>query len=299
MTEPDITTPVVAALVAAQFPEWADLAIRPVEMDGWDNRTFRLGEDMAVRLSSADAYAAQIDREHRWLPVLGPRLPLPVPEPLAQGAPSELFPWPWSVRRWLAGEPATGDRVSDHRALAADLAGFLTTLGGLDTTDAPPAGAHNFFRGGPLGVYDTGTREAIAALGSAVDACRAGTVWEAAVSTSWDRPGVWVHGDITPSNLLVSGGRLSAVIDFGCCAVGDPACDLAIAWTCFSGDSREVFKNRTGIDEDTWARARGLALWKALITLPEGPGPAETARVRFGWRWSVAAVIAQILNDVP
>lgn len=297
MTDVMITTSLVAALIAEQFPAWADLPLRPVEVDGWDNRTFRLGEDMAVRLPSGEDYAAQIDKEHRWLPVLASQLPLPIPELLGRGNPGDLFPWPWSVRRWLPGEPATRERVNDVPALAADLAAFLSRLAHADTAGGPPPGAHNFFRGAPLSVYDGETRSAIAALGPSIDGLRARSLWDAAVSTTWDRPGVWLHGDVTPSNLLAIDGRLSAVIDFGCCGVGDPACDLAVAWTAFWGNSREVFRDGVAADDQTWSRARGWALWKALVTLLEGHGEAETARVRFGWRWPVAEVIDQILKD--
>jgi aminoglycoside phosphotransferase (APT) family kinase protein len=166
VTDVVITASLVADLIASQFPAWADLPIRPVEVDGWDNWTFRLGENMAVRLPSESAYAAQIDKEHRWLPVLAPQLPVPIPEPLGRGNPSDLFPWPWSVRRWLPGDPATGDRVVDLPVLASDLAGFLSRLAEIDPTGGPPPGEHNFLRGAPLSVNDAETRSAIAALGT-------------------------------------------------------------------------------------------------------------------------------------
>jgi aminoglycoside phosphotransferase (APT) family kinase protein len=294
-----ITASLVADLVAAQFPSWAGLPVRPVEADGWDNRTFRLGEDMAVRLPSRPACAAQVDKEQQWLPLLARHLPVPIPEPLARGAPSDLFPWPWSVRRWLPGEPATADRIEDLPAFAADLARFLCCLAGIDATAGPPPGAHNFFRGAHPGVYDAETRDAVTALGTGIDASRARSVWDAALATSWDRPPVWLHGDVTPSNLLAVSGRLGAVIDFGGCAVGDPACDLVIAWTAFDGHSRQVFRTRMAVEDGTWARARGWALWKALITLRKGTGAAEAARIRFGWRLPVPAVIEQVLANDP
>jgi aminoglycoside phosphotransferase (APT) family kinase protein len=297
VTDVVISAPLVAALIAAQFPAWADLTIRPVEVDGSDNRTFRLGESMAVRLPSTQACAPQIDKEHRWLPVLARQLHVPIPEPLALGSPSDLFPWPWSVRRWLPGQPATSDRVGDLTAFATDLAGFLCQLADIDPTGGPPPGAHNFLRGAHLGVYAADTRSAIAALGTGIDGRRAAAVWDGAVVTTWQHPGVWLHGDVTPSNVLALNGRLSAVIDFGGCAVGDPACDLAIAWTAFAGTSRAVFRDQMAVDDGTWARARGWALWKALMTLLKGPGAAEAARTRFGWRWPVHEVVEQILKD--
>jgi aminoglycoside phosphotransferase (APT) family kinase protein len=279
-----ITPALVSRLVTAQFPQWAGLPVRPVVPGGWDNVTFRLGADMSVRLPSGGQYARQVGKEHRWLPVLAGQLPLPVPEPLAVGAPGCGYPWPWSVYRWLPGEHATTGRVPDLVRFAADLGDFLAALYQIDSAGGPPPGQHNFFRGGPLTVYDRETRDAIAALEDQIDTGRAREVWAAALRATWLGPPVWVHGDVSPANLLVGDGRLSAVIDFGSCAVGDPACDTAIAWTFFSGESRRMFRARVPADEATWARGRGWALWKALIVLVralrDDPGEAaETRRV--------------------
>jgi aminoglycoside phosphotransferase (APT) family kinase protein len=274
----------VSRLVAAQFPRWAGLRLTQVEPGGWDNATFRLGEDMSVRLPSAAPYAPQVGKEHQWLPVLAGQLPLPIPRPLARGIPGCGYPWPWSVYRWLDGSPASAGAAVDRDQLAADLAGFLAALYRIDSAAGPPPGAHNFFRGGPLAVYDGETREAIAALAGEIDAGRAVHVWEEALAAAWHGPPVWVHGDVSAGNLLVNRERLSAVIDFGCSAVGDPACDTAIAWAWFTGESRKVFQARLPVDQATWARGRGWALWKALIVLVRArkndPGGAtEAARV--------------------
>jgi aminoglycoside phosphotransferase (APT) family kinase protein len=296
-----ITPELVSGLVAAQFPDWADLAVAPVELDGWDNTTFRLGEDLAVRLPSADWYVAQVDKEHRWLPILAPQLPLPIPRPLAKGIPGSGFPRPWSVYEWLAGRHATMDRVGDLNGFATDLADFLAALYQIDPNDGPEPGAHNFFRGGPLTTYDVETRAAISDLKDEIDTNAATEVWEAALAATWHGPAVWIHGDVTAANLLVVDGRLSAVVDFGCSGVGDPACDLTIAWTFFFGDSRETFRDRLPLDEGTWARGRGWALWKALITLVKDlnvdDAEADPASLRFGWRLSARQVIEEALAD--
>jgi aminoglycoside phosphotransferase (APT) family kinase protein len=298
MTDPAITASLVADLVAAQFPAWAGLPLRQVT-GGYDNRTFRLGEELTVRLPSGPNYAAQVDKEHRWLPVLAPHLPVPIPESIARGEPSDLFPWPWSVRRWLPGEPASRVGEDDLVAFAGDVAGFLSRLAEIDPAGGPPPGPHNFGRGGPLSGYDASTQEAIAYLGTRIDGGRATAVWGAALATNWDRPPVWLHGDVAPANMLAERGGLTAVLDFGGCAVGDPACDLAIAWTAFSGNSRDAFTAGLAVDGQTWDRARGWALWKALVTLRRGPEVAEAARVDFGWRWPVGEVIERILELVP
>ena len=263
----------VRRLIAAQFPQWADLAVEKVEPGGWDNRTFRLGPAMSVRLPSARRYAAQVEKEHLWLPRLAPQLPLAIPEPLAMGRPGEGYDWPWSVRRWIEGTPAPAGGGPDPTRLAADLAGFLSALQAADAEGGPPAGAHSFHRGGDLAVYDGETRAAIAALSDRIDAAAAATVWEAGLAAAWAGPPVWAHGDIAAGNLLLDGaGRLCAVIDFGGCAVGDPACDLAIAWTLFSGESRAAFRRALPLDAGTWARGRAWCLWKALIVWAGAPG---------------------------
>jgi aminoglycoside phosphotransferase (APT) family kinase protein len=262
-----IDAALVRRLVRSQFPEWADLPIVPVEVDGWDNRTFHLGDEMTVRLPTAAGYAPSVEKEQRFLPFLAPHLPLPVPVPLAKGVPGEGYPYHWSVNRWLPGETASVERIRDLDSFAASLANFLTALQGVDASAGPPAGAHSFFRGGALATYDDETRRSIATLAGRIDADRALAVWEAALSSAWRGEPVWFHGDVAAGNLLVEDGQLVAVIDFGTCGVGDPACDLVIAWTMLSGASRETFRGALPLDADTWARARGWALWKALITL--------------------------------
>lgn len=298
MRKADITVDVVRCLVAGQFPQWADLAIRAVVLDGWDNTTFRLGEELSVRLPSDDAYVAQIDKEHRWLPVLAPLRPQPIPAPVAKGAPGCGFPRPWSIYRWLPGEPVAVAGVADPDGLAADLAAFLRALHTAPADGGPPAGAHSFVRGGPVSVWDDQVRATIAELGGEIDAAAATDVWEAALAAPWAGPGVWVHGDVCGSNLLVRDGRLCGVIDFGCCAVGDPACDLTPAWTMFDGTSRDRFRSLLGYDDATWARARGWALWKALIAIPGHP-PDDPGRsgARFGWARDAAAVVAHVIDD--
>jgi aminoglycoside phosphotransferase (APT) family kinase protein len=254
-------------LVDAQFPQWSALPITGVEVDGWDNRTFRLGAELTVRLPTGAWYAKQVEKEQRWLPVLAPQLPLPIPAPVARGEPDAGFPYPWSVYRWLDGEPASDERLGDVSAFASALAGFLRALARIDATGGPVPGEHNFYRGGPLATYEREALDAVEALGGEIPRDAVLRAWEEAMSTTWDRDPVWVHGDVAVGNLLVREGRLAAVIDFGSSGVGDPACDTVIAWTFLSGDSREAFRAALGVDRDTWARGRGWALWKALITL--------------------------------
>lgn len=196
----------VGSLLASQFPRWAELCIEPVQPGGWDNKTFRLGEHLLVRLPNAQAYAEQVEKEHRWLPILAPSLPLRIPTPLALGAPGCGYPWSWAVYRWLDGHTASHESLADTPEFATGLAQFLVALQQINPSGGPAPGQHNFYRGGSLMTYDKETRQAIAALEGRFDTRRATEVWEAALATSWRQPPVWIHGDVTASNLLVHDG---------------------------------------------------------------------------------------------
>lgn len=260
-----IDSALVRRLVADQFPHWQDLPVRQILPGGWDNRSFRLGPALLARLPSAAAYAPQVATEHRWLPQLAPRLPLPIPVPIAIGRPGHGYPFAWSVLGWLEGEPATTAAVPDRLALARDLAGFLNVLHALPGRDGPEFGPRNFWRGAPPAAYDAEVEAALARLKDAATRRAAAAVWREALASCWPGLPVWLHGDIAPANLLIRDGRLAAVIDFGGVAVGDPACDLAIAWRGFDHAMRAAFRERLALDDATWARGRGWALWKALI----------------------------------
>jgi aminoglycoside phosphotransferase (APT) family kinase protein len=289
--QPIIDVHLVHRLVAAQFPEWAYLPIQIVENGGWDNRTFRLGERMVVRLPSAAEYVVQVEKEQWWLPKLAPLLPLPIPMPLAVGGPSDDYPWKWSIYRWIDGETAVPERIGDSRSLAKSLAQFLIALHRIDTAGGPPPGPNNFYRGGPLSIYDSETRLAISTLTSKISEKNATEFWEEALASTWENQPVWVHGDISAGNLLVQAGRLNAVIDFGMLAVGDPACDLSIAWTLFDAVSRDIFREMLPLDAGTWSRARGWTLWKALIV---AAGHTETNNVEATRPWQI---IREVLAD--
>lgn len=254
-------------LIDAQFPHWAEVPIAPVELSGVDNRTFRLGADLTVRLPSGAWYALQVDKEQRWLPYLAPRLPLPIPTPVAKGVPGEGYPFSWSVYRWLEGENASEETIGDLTQFAVMLASFLRTLQGIDATGGPAPGPHNFYRGGPLTTYADEVRRSVDALGDEIAGEAVEKVWDDAVAATWEGDPVWFHGDVAAGNLLVRDGRLAAVIDFGTSGIGDPACNVVIAWTLLHGPSRDAFRARLGVNPGTWSRGRGWALWKALITL--------------------------------
>ena len=260
-----IDSGLLRALLREQFPQWADLDVRPVELGGWDNRSFRVGDEFVARLPSDHGYALQVEREHRWLPRLAPHLPSAIPTPIAIGAPGAAYPWCWSIYDWIDGDPASSVTRMDPALVASDLARFLHALQGIDPAGGPPPGAHNFHRGGDLRVYDDEVNRAVAILDSTIDRRAVAALWKKALAARRHGDPVWIHGDVSPGNLLLRSGRLNAVIDFGNLAVGDPACDLAIAWTWFDADARKAFRSGLPLDDPTWLRARGWALWKALV----------------------------------
>jgi aminoglycoside phosphotransferase (APT) family kinase protein len=260
----EVSTDVALArrLVAAQFPDWAQLPIEPVRSAGTDNALYRLGDDMVVRLPRIHWAVAGEDRQREWLPRLAPLLSVDAPVLLGVGEPAEGYPWSWSVYRWLDGvNPGVGD-IADP-ALPSDLARLVLSFHRIDLSG--PASA----RGMPLETRDEETRAALAELEGKIDTGPPTAAWQAALCVpAWSGRPVWIHGDLLPGNLLVRDGRLKGVIDFDCAGVGDPACDLIVAWGVLPADARADFRDEVGVDDDMWARGRGWALSIALIALP-------------------------------
>jgi aminoglycoside phosphotransferase (APT) family kinase protein len=221
---------------------------------------------MSVRLPSSEHYVAQVNKEQKWLPKLAKELSLPIQTPIAKGQPNNEYPFPWSVNKWIEGETLTPINIKDINQFARDLGAFLIEFQSIDTTGGPVAGTHNFYRGGDIAVYDKQCREAIDPNKDTLNTVLLLEMWNLALESKWSKDPVWVHGDIAPGNILVKEGKLNAIIDFGVLGIGDPACDAAMAWTFFDDNSRKLFKNALNMDEETWNRARGWALWKALIT---------------------------------
>lgn len=282
---------VAQKLVAEQFPKWAHHEVVPVENGGWDHRTFHLGKDMVLRFPSAASYANQVQKEQKWLPYLAPRLPLTIPTPVGLGNPGHGYPWHWSVYNWIDGDTVASQTQLPRKRIASPLAQFLTTLYSVDTKDGPLAGEHNYYRGGHVSHYEEEVFKAIELLGTKVDAKTITRIWKSGAESEWEKPPVWVHGDVSPGNLLIKDEKLSAVIDFGLLSVGDPACDLAISWTYFEEESRKCFREALEIDTDTWKRGRSWALWKSLI-LTSGMSSSNPVEVALAGH-----VIREALND--
>jgi len=284
--EVDVDIPLVSWLLAAQFPQWASLPIKPVEPLGTDNALFRLGDEMVVRLPRRKQTTQTLEKELRWLPILAAQLPLPIPIPKVEGTPAEGYPFRWSVYRWLKGENATVELVTDLKQLAIDLAQFLAALQRIEPAGGPLPGGHNFFRGVPLRRRDEVTRTAIASLGRAIDRDAVTAAWEAALrAPEWEGSPVWVHGDLDRRNILIRRGRLCGIIDFGCLGVGDPACDGMAAWKLLSAETRDIFRTALSVNEATWLRSRGWALSQALMALSYYTKETNPTLVLEAQRW--------------
>ncbi len=281
-----VNTKLVTKLVAEQFPEWSNLEIKPTETQGFNNNTFCLGKDKLIRLPTAERYALQNAKLEKWLPKFVKHLSLEIPMPIRQAEPSELFPWRWSIYKWIEGKSANLVKLKDIdlNQAALDLAQFLNEFHKINTSGAPEAGAESFYRGAHPSVYDKEIQLSIKRLQHCIDANKATKIWHQALQSSWNKPPVWVHGDFTIGNIIINNNRVAAIIDFGGIVVGDPACDLMVAWTLFDKENRSIFKSHLSLDEDTWKRGRGWTLWKCL----QESGPESLQREK---------ILAEIFSD--
>ena len=254
----------VKRLLSSQFPHWADLPLKPVPSAGTDNALYRLGNDKVIRLPRINWAVGDVEKEWHWLPKLAPLLPIAIPKPLAQGIPTTDYPWPWGIYSWLEGSNPIVEHISDPLSLTHDLIAFIKALHKVDLPNGPASS-----RGGPLQNQDSEARKALKQLEGMIDVQAATALWEtASKAPGWSKQPVWVHGDLSPGNLLIQNGKLSAVIDFANLGIGDPACDMIIAWNLLPTSMRPIFRAGLRIDDATWERGRGWALSIALIALP-------------------------------
>jgi len=261
--EIDIDAGLVGRLVAAQFPALGGLPVSAVRSTGTVNAIYRLGDDLYARLPRLVSWARALERECQWLPKLAPRLSLRVPEPVAQGNPADGYPFSWAIYRWIDGQPYTDELIADERQAARDLARFVTELRQVPVTGAPRTGRR------PLRELDDNTCAAIESARDVIDRDAALAAWGFALTApAWDGTPVWIHTDLLRPNLLVTGGRLGAVIDFGGMGAGDPAADVIAAWSVFRTPGRGAFRGALGVDDATWNRARGYALHQAALIIP-------------------------------
>ncbi len=273
-----IDQPLVQKLIAQQFPEWTNLGLNPVPTAGTDHALYMLGKEMVIRLPKIGWAVENVDKEYFWLPKLAPFLPTSIPIPLAKGQPTNEYPYPWSIYCWLEGSNPKVDALQHPIALAHELAAFIRALHAIDLPDGPSSS-----RGVPLIEKDHETRQALAILEGMIDDKLVTQIWEKILKVpSWSSPPVWIHSDLSPGNLLLINNHLSAVIDFGMLGIGDPACDLIIAWNLLPSYTRAIFRSALQVDDAMWIRGKGWALSNALIALPyykdTNPTLADNAR---------------------
>jgi aminoglycoside phosphotransferase (APT) family kinase protein len=279
----------VRRLLAGQFPDLAGLPILPVRSMGTVNTIYRIGDDLCARLPLTAKWAGDLDREMSTLTLLGSRLPLRIPEPVAAGRPGDGYPLNWAIYRWLDGQPYADELIEDEHNAAADLASFVAALRAVPATAGAPRGGRR-----PLRMLDKATREAIERIDPAtLDRAVLHAEWQRALAApAWDGSGpVWIHTDLLRPNILASQGRIGAVIDFGMAGLGDPAADVIAAWTVFGPAGRAAYRAALAVDDGTWERARGYALHQAVCIVPyyvtSNPGFSALA----------VRTISQILGD--
>jgi aminoglycoside phosphotransferase (APT) family kinase protein len=256
--ELEIDAGLVRRLLEEQFPEWAGLVLQRIEPMGTVNAVFRLGDKLGVRLARREGQIEPHSKEFDWLPRLARVLPVEIPVPVAQGRPSEVYPWHWEIHQWVEGESLPVEAIDVVQA-ARDLASLVSALQGFEHQGAPPG------RGIPLRERDKDFQYWLARFDGdpAVPAA-----WERALAApAWRGPPVWHHGDLDARNWLVRDGRISGVIDWGAMGVGDPACDIMVAWKLHSSAARDAFRAALPTDDATWERARGWVVSQAVAIL--------------------------------
>jgi len=256
-TEAELDDALVRQLLQSQFPMWASLELTHVD-GGRNNEMYRLGRDLAMRVPRRLIGAQRVERQHRWLPLLAPGLPLPVPVPVGKGEPSFGYPWRWSVVPWFDGHPASVSPPGDPAVSAGLLTTFLRALWECDSSNGPI----DDLRGTPLRLRDEQLRTTVELLRPVLASTRPLLgVWDdALLLPEWDGLPKWLDGDLHPGNVLVRQGALIAVIDFEHMGVGDPACDLLVAWTLLERPERQLLRDELGIDDATWLRGRAWAV---------------------------------------
>lgn len=267
--ELEIDENLVKELLTTQCPDWAHLPLKAITSSGTENALFRLGGDYVIRLPRVEwvtgSVNKSIDKEYKWVSKIAQFLKIPLSEPLFKGRSHKNYPWSWIIAKWNDGDNPCFEKENEYKILAEDLACFLNELHAIKLPNGPASR-----RGVSLKLLDEETRKAIGELKGEIDIQPVTFLWtQLSNIPSWNRDSVWVHGDFLPGNILVQNGRLNAVIDFSDVGIGDPACDLIVAWSLLNSYSRKYFKeNLDHIDEDTWERGRGWALSIALIMLP-------------------------------
>jgi len=275
--ELELDAALVRRLLAEQFPDWSGLPLERIEPSGTDNAIFRLGDELSVRLPRRAGPTEPRSKELEWLPKLATLLPLEIPVPVAQGRPADAYPWFWEIHTWIDGETLPVEEIDAIQA-ARDLAALVRALQQIETRGGEPVG-----RGEPLAGRDSAFRHWLEHFDGDP---RVTTEWERALAApAWDGPPVWHHGDLDCRNWLVREGRIGAVIDWGSMGVGDPACDVMVAWKLHSAAARDAFREALPTDAATWERARGWAVSQAVGALSYYTPENNPSLYREGEHW--------------
>lgn len=282
MTHPDeIPTDEAFArrVLREQAPQWADLPLHRIASSGTDNAIYRLGDRLALRMPRRPSAVPLLAKELDWLSHMA-GLPLAVPRLRFRGRAALGIAFDFGILDWMDGQTATPQQIADSQSAALRLAGFLIALHGKATTGAPAAGDGNNRRGVALAGLTTATLAAFDMLEGEIDSARARSLWHEACGAGFRHPPVWLHGDLKADNLIARGGLLCGVIDWGLAAVGDPAADYAAAWSWIDPSARAAFRDRLGLDDDDWLRAKAWALYGAVIALSYYRGGRNEALCR-------------------
>jgi aminoglycoside phosphotransferase (APT) family kinase protein len=285
----EIDCALVQNLVGNQFPDLSNLEVVKIKKQGHDNRTFRLGNELSVRLPSHSSYADAVHKEAIALQALDGTLSVDIPKVFAIGEPSKAYPLPWSIRHWLPGNTWEETQVVDRCSLADALGKVLVELRSVPAEISLSAGKHSFYRGCHPSAYSDEVAESLRRVDDPSKTKQCLEIWHRGMVTVWSDAPVWFHGDVAVGNVLMKGNAVSALIDFGTCGVGDPACDLTVAWTYFASSERQRFRDAVQVDDGTWCRAKAWALWKALVSIT-GLSGQDTDGVQ-------ARALNEILND--
>lgn len=262
----ELTLETIQHIIHEQYPEFDSLLIEKMSEGGHDHHSYHLGNHFSLRFPSAYEYSTQVIKEYTYCKILQNGLDIPITSPIALGIPSVLFPFHFTINEWIDGETVSATNITNKIQFANDLANFLNNLHKCEIKNGPLPSKQNFYRGGSLTYYHDETIQAIKNC-SDFDQKRCLEIWMKGVKSPYSQKAVWIHGDVAVGNLLVRNGKLSAVIDFGNMAIGDPACDYVMAWTYFDCITRPIFIKSLNTDKDTLNRTRAWALWKALISL--------------------------------
>ncbi|MCF6765112.1 aminoglycoside phosphotransferase family protein [Thiotrichales bacterium 19S3-7] len=264
--ELEIDEVLVRRLLAKQCAQWADLALVRILSSGTDHALFRLGDSYIIRLPRIHWAVSGIDKEYKWLSRLAANLSIAISVPIFKGMPDEGYPWPWVISYYHQGHPPEFEKTNEYHNLAVELAVFLNQLHLIPIVENAPKSR----RGVSLSHLYTDTKEGINNLGQTFNIKKLMHLWEEFCQLpTWGKEPLWVHGDFLPGNIIIENQSLSAVIDFSDVGIGDPACDLVIAWSLLNLESRNTFRESLNdIDDFTWQRGKGWALSIAAIMYP-------------------------------